>query len=129
MKILTTLLISLGLAGAALAASTKVPAISHDELKSAIANRSVTLLDVNGTDSFQEARIPGAIDFIAHEKKIASLLPEDKNALVVAYCGNEYCPAYLSAATTAMKLGYKNVKHYAPGIDGWRKSGAKVEKS
>jgi rhodanese-related sulfurtransferase len=29
----------------------------------------------------------------------------------------------------AVNLGYTNVKHYAPGIDGWKKSGAKVEKS
>lgn len=129
MKILTTLFLALGLAGAAFAGSNKVPAISHPELTAAIAAKSVTVLDVNGSDSFKEARIPGAIDFIAHEKAIASLLPKDKSALVVAYCGNEYCSAYLAAATMATKLGYTNVKHYAPGIDGWVKAGAKVEKS
>jgi rhodanese-related sulfurtransferase len=47
---------------------------------------------------------------------------------VVAYCGNEYCTAYLSAATAAQQLGYTNVKHYAPGIDGWKKSGAKLDR-
>jgi rhodanese-related sulfurtransferase len=129
MKIITTLLLVFGLAGLALAASSKFPAISHDELKAAIAAKNVTLLDVNGSESFQEARIPGAIDYIANEKKIAALLPKDKRALIVAYCGNEYCPAYLAAATAAKELGYTNVKHYAPGIDGWKKSGAKVEKS
>jgi rhodanese-related sulfurtransferase len=125
---LFTFLLALGLAGTALAASSKVPDISHDELKAAIAKKAVTLLDVNGTESFQEGRIPGAIDFIAQEKKIAAMLPKQKDALIVAYCGNEYCPAYQAAATMAVKLGYTNVKHYAPGIDGWKKSGAKVEK-
>ena len=129
MKTLTALFIALGLAGIVLAASSKFPSISHDELKAAIAAKSVTLLDVNGSESFQEGHIPGAIDYIAQEKKIASLLPKDKKALIVAYCGNEYCPAYLAAATTAKELGYTNVKHYAPGIDGWKKAGAKVEKS
>lgn len=129
MKTLTALFVVFGLAGLALAASSKVPSISHDELKAAIAAKSVTLLDVNGSESFQEGRIPGAIDYIANEKKIASVLPKDKRALIVAYCGNEYCPAYLAAATAARELGYTNVKHYAPGIDGWKKSGAKVEKS
>ena len=129
MKIITALLLVCGLAAAAFAASSKFASISHDELKAAVAKKSVTLLDVNGSESYAEGRIPGAIDYIGNKKKIAALLPKDKNALIVAYCGNEYCPAYLTAATTAKELGYTNVKHYAPGIDGWKKSGAKVEKS
>lgn len=127
MKLITVLL-TLGLATLANAATSQFPAISHAELQDAIAKKAVTLLDVNGTESFQEGRIPGAIDFIANEKAIAAKLPKNKDALIVAYCGNEYCPAYKAAATTATKLGYTNVKHYAPGIDGWVKSGAKVEK-
>ncbi len=127
MKTLSAFLAGLALAALAFAASAKVPDISQRELEAAIAARSVTLLDVNGTDSFKEGRIPGALDYLAHEKEIAQLLPKDKHALIVAYCGNEYCSAYLAAATTARELGYTNVKHYAPGIDGWKKSGAKVE--
>ena len=129
MKLFTALLLALGLTSVSFAASSKFPSISHDDLKAAIAAQKVTVLDVNGTESFNEGRIPGAIDYIAQKKKIASLLPKNKDALIVAYCGNEYCPAYLAAATTARELGYTNVKHYAPGIDGWKKSGAKVEKS
>lgn len=130
MKFLCSLILACGLmAASALAASSqKVPAISHADLQAAINSKAVTLLDVNGSDSFKEGRIPGAIDFIAQKAKLASLLPKDKRALVVAYCGNEYCTAYLAAATAAMELGYTNVKHYAPGIDGWKDSGAKVEK-
>ena len=129
MKLLTTLLVALGLAAAtATAASSKVAAISHADLQAAIAAKKVTLLDVNGSESFEEGRIPGAIDYVARKAQLAALLPKDKQALVVAYCGNEYCSAYLAAATAAMDLGYKNVKHYAPGIDGWKKSGAKIEK-
>lgn len=129
MKFLSVLLLAFGLTGLSLAASSKFAAISHQDLVAAIAAKQVTLLDVNGTDSFQEGRIPGAIDFTAREKQLASLLPKDKNALIVAYCGNEYCGAYMAAAAAAKELGYTNVKHYAPGIDGWKKSGAKMEKS
>lgn len=129
MKILTSLLLACGLlVSAATAASSKVPAIAHGELEAAIKAKAVTLLDVNGSDSFKEGRIPGAIDFTAQKAKLAAVLPKDKKALVVAYCGNEYCTAYLAAATAAMDLGYTNVKHYAPGIEGWTKSGAKTEK-
>ena len=129
MKLVTALFVCLGLVGPLLAASSKVPSISHDELAKAIAARTVTVIDVNGTDSFSEGRIPGAIDYFAHKDALAAVLPKKKDALVVAYCGNEFCTAYLAAATAAMELGYTNVKHYSPGIDGWKKSGAKVEKS
>ncbi len=129
MKKLTALLAALCLVASVFAASGKVADISHADLQKAIAAKAVTLLDVNGTDSFKEGRIPGAIDFIAQEEKLASLLPKDKNALIVAYCGNEHCTAYQSAASAALALGYKNVKHYSPGIDGWKRSGAKLEKS
>lgn len=129
MKFLTALLFTLGLTGIVLAASSKFASISHQELQAAIAAGKVTLLDVNGSESFKEGRIPGAIDYIAQKEKLAKLLPRNKDALIVAYCGNEYCPAYLAAATAAKELGYTNVKHYAPGIDGWKESGAKLEKS
>jgi rhodanese-related sulfurtransferase len=128
MKLLITLLTCLAISTAAWAKSSKVPDIAHKDLEKAIAAKAVTLLDVNGSDSFQEGRIPGAIDYLANKAKIAAMLPKDKNALVVAYCGNEYCSAYLAAATVAMDLGYTNVKHYSAGIDGWKKSGAKLEK-
>ena len=129
MKLLTALLLSLGLAGAVFAKSSKVPDISHADLEKAIASKAVTLIDANGTESFKEGRIPGAIDYATAKAKLAAMLPKDKGALIVAYCGNEYCSAYLSAAMAAVDLGYTNVKHYSRGIDGWRKSGAKVEKS
>ena len=129
MKLLTALLLSLGLAGAVFAKSSKVPDISHADLQKAIEAKAVTLLDANGTESFKEGRIPGAVDYASAKAKLAAVLPRDKGALIVAYCGNEYCSAYLSAAMAAVELGYTNVKHYSLGIDGWKKSGAKVEKS
>ncbi len=129
MKLLFSVLLACGLmvASALAASSQKVPAISHGDLLAAIQSKSVTLLDVNGSDSFKEGRIPGAIDFIANKARLAALLPSDKQALVVAYCSNEYCSAHLAAVTAAKELGYTNVKHYAPGIDGWKDSGAKLE--
>jgi rhodanese-related sulfurtransferase len=117
------------LAVVAQAAPGKIADISQADLQAAITAKSAVILDVNGSESFAEGRIPGAIDYIAIKAKLATVLPKDKSALVVAYCGNEYCSAYRAAAVAAVELGYTNVKHYAPGIDGWKKSGAKVEKS
>ena len=103
------------------------PSISTEDLKQAIAAKKVVLLDVNGTESWQEGHIPGALDFDKVEGKLAKVLPADKSALVVAYCGNERCSAYKAGANAAKKLGYTNVKHYSKGIAGWKKSGEKTD--
>jgi len=102
------------------------PDISITELKTVIANKKAVIVDVNGSDSYKEGHIPGAIDFTA-TKDFAAALPKDKNALIVAYCGGPKCSAYQAAATAAQKLGYKNVKHLSAGISGWKDAGEKME--
>ena len=129
MKKFATILASLLFATAVFAGSAKVTDITQPELQAAIASKSAVILDVNGSDSYKAGHIPGAIDYIAHKDQIASMLPANKNALVVAYCGSPACHAYAAAADEAVKLGYTNVKHFAPGISGWKQSGAPVEKA
>jgi rhodanese-related sulfurtransferase len=108
--------------------AAEFPDISIGDLKTAMTSQKVVLLDANGTDSWQSGHIPGAIDFSAKQDKLGSVLPQDKNVLVVAYCGNPQCPAYHAAAVAAKKLGYKNVKHLVAGIQGWKSAGEKTEK-
>jgi rhodanese-related sulfurtransferase len=114
--------------GSVAIAQEKFPDISHDELKAAVAAKKVTLLDVNGTSTYEKGHIPGAIDFTKAKDSIASKLPKDKGALIVAYCANENCTAYQQGAKAAKDLGYTNVKHYAKGIMGWKDAGEPVEK-
>lgn len=103
------------------------PDISVNDLKKAIADKSVTVIDVNGTKSYAEGHIPGAIDYTADKADIAAKLPADKGALVVAYCGSEKCGAYAKAAQAAKDLGYTNVKHFAPGLKGWKAAGEPLQ--
>jgi len=104
------------------------PDISVAELKSAIAEKKVTVIDVNGSDSYEKGHVPTAIDFSSSKDELASKLPSDKNALVVAYCGGPSCGAYVKAANAAKELGYTNVKHLSAGISGWMQAGEKTEK-
>jgi rhodanese-related sulfurtransferase len=113
--------------GFAWAADKTYPEITHNELVRAVAARTVTLLDANGTQSYKDGHIPGALDFDAVKTRLASVLPADRSALIVAYCANEDCPDFREAAEAAEALGYTNVKHYAPGILGWKESGARVD--
>src|SRR5215204_2321689 len=110
-------------------AKTEYPDVSIQDLKSAIDKKQVTVIDANGTDSYKGGHIPTAIDFEANDAQFASLLPKDKNALIVAYCGGPQCMAYKSAAKKAVALGYTNVKHLSAGISGWTSAGEKVEKA
>ena len=104
------------------------PDISTEDLKKAITEGKVAVIDVNGAKSFKKGRIPGAIDFSSQGKELQNLLPQDKNTLVVAYCGGPSCRAYMKGAKAASQLGYQNVRHLSAGISGWKKSGGKVEK-
>jgi rhodanese-related sulfurtransferase len=128
MKTITAFLCALALSPSR-CSPLNTPRSSHDELKSAIKEKKVTLLDVNGTDTYKEGHIPGAIDFTQAKAELKSKLPADKSALVVAYCGNENCPAYAAGAKAAQELGYTNVKHYKWGIAGWKAKARRLRRA
>jgi rhodanese-related sulfurtransferase len=85
------------------------------------------IIDVNGDESFKAGHVPGALNFVAIKDSFALNLPQKKDALIVAYCGNPKCGAYLKAAKAAEKLGYTNIKHMSAGISGWKAAGMKTE--
>jgi rhodanese-related sulfurtransferase len=123
----TAIIALLIIAPAVRATDKTYPEISHDQLVAAVKARTATLLDANGTSSYKAGHIPGALDFQAVKARLASVLPKDKAALIVAYCADEDCPDYREAAEAAEELGYTNIRHYAPGIAGWKDSGSPVE--
>ncbi len=125
MKKLLALALSL-VAASAMAA--EFPDISIADLKTAIAEKKVTVIDVNGSDSYVAGHVPTAIDFESKGAELEKLLPADKNALVVAYCGGPSCNAYKAAAKKAAALGYTNVKHLSAGKSGWAKAGEQLAK-
>ena len=123
MALLTTALFAtVGFAG-------EFPDVSITEVKAAIEAKKAVIIDVNGSQSYQRGHVPTAIDFALSKDKLASLLPSDKSALVIAYCGGPQCKAYQAAAKAAEKLGYTNVKHMSAGISGWLQAGEKTEKA
>jgi len=108
--------------------AAEFPDISIADLKQAIADKKVTVIDVNGAASYANGHIPGAVNFAAQKDSLASVLPSDKGALVVAYCGGPACSAYKAAAKAANELGYTNVKHLSAGISGWKAAKEALEK-
>lgn len=112
----------------AAAAAPRYADIDHKDLLKLIADKKVFLLDCNGSETFKTGHLPGAVDFESKSADLAKTLPADKDALIVAYCGSVYCPAYKNGADAAAKLGYTNIKHYPGGLAGWQESGEKLEK-
>jgi rhodanese-related sulfurtransferase len=107
---------------------SRFPDISQADLAGAMKEKTVTLVDANGSESWAEGHIPGAVDFEGSGEGLSGALPADKGALVVAYCGGPGCRAWNRAADKLEALGYTNVRHYKGGLQGWKKSGRKLER-
>ena len=115
-------------AGIVRAADKTYPDITHEELVKAVAARSVTLLDANGTETYKEGHIPTAIDFEQAKKSLGSLLPADKNALIVAYCANEQCSAYRQCRQGRVGAGLHQreaLRQGDHGLEGLRRQGGR----
>ena len=125
MKTLLALLVTAVVGASAYAG--EFPDISLNDVNKAVESKSAVIIDVNGSDSYKAAHVPGAINFAAVKDNLAGSLPKKKDALIIAYCGNPKCGAYMKAAKAAEKLGYTNIKHMSAGISGWKAAGMKTE--
>lgn len=101
------------------------PEISLQELQELIERKDkkpMAIIDANSAKSYKEGHIPGAIHYATVEANLASALPADKNALIVAYCGGPLCTAWEAPAEKIKALGYTNIRHLKAGIKGWKEA-------
>jgi rhodanese-related sulfurtransferase len=92
--------------------------VSPSELQQQVADRQVTVIDVNSRQSWIKAHVPGALSLDAATYTERDL-PSDKNANLVFYCSNPMCRKAPTAARRAKGMGYDNVKVLSAGITGW----------
>jgi rhodanese-related sulfurtransferase len=72
---------------------------------------------------YDKGHIPGALSMPTSQfDKMKGLLPADKGALIVFYCGGLKCALSHKNAFKAEKLGYTNVKVFAKGYPNWKKT-------
>src|SRR5207253_536579 len=64
----------------------KMPRVSAEEAKKLVAAHEAVLIDVRGTQAYQEAHIKGALDFQGQKIEAGDFkgLPRDKR--IIAYC-------------------------------------------
>lgn len=98
--------------------------ISRDELRTAIDNGEVTVVDALPASYYDQQHLPGAHNLVAEDvaDKAAALLP-DKDSAIVTYCSNAACGNSQQVANALTKLGYTNVRKYRDGIQDWVEAG------
>lgn len=102
--------------------------ITRDELRTALEDGSVTVVETLRAEHFEQGHIPGAIHI--HFDAVGELAPEllpDRDAAIVTYCSNTQCRNSEIAANQLAKMGYSNVRKYAEGKDDWAEAGLPLE--
>lgn len=92
--------------------------ISPVDLLPLIEAKAVWVFDVNSSQSWREAHVPGALrlDPGSYTEKD---LPDDRNSPIVFYCSNFICRKAPNAARRAKQMGYRDVRVMSAGISGW----------
>lgn len=86
--------------------------------------KDVAIIDARPPKKYDRGHIVPAINIPDRKfDKFINLLPQDKSALLIYYCGGLKCPLSHKSAFKAEKVGYTNVKVYAAGYPDWLKHG------
>ena len=102
--------------------------IDRDELRQAIAEGSVIVLEALPAAYFEQEHLPGARNLPLDElDELAPRLVPDKDQAVVTYCSNTACNNSTVAAERLRQLGYRNVRKYPGGKQDWIEAGLPVE--
>ena len=119
--------------------------VSADELKELIDSKASFLLvdAMPAASSYDQAHIAGAVNFEfpkdvmsawdetsmsgRTKEQYETLLGEDKQRLIIVYCGFVECARSHNAAVFAREMGYSNVKRYPGGLYAWRGAGNSVD--
>ena len=107
--------------------------ITTDEVKALVAKGpeagNYLMFDSRPASRFHAGTIPtslmlpsGEMEKLDKEGKSHPLLGQDKNKLLVFWCGGPTCPFSLKGGELAVKYGYTNVKVYSGGDPAWVKA-------
>jgi len=109
-------------------AEKECPVVTTEQLKALMdEKKEFVLVDTRTSEEFQEAHIRSAISI--PEKTFESqlsLLPADKNVLIVLYCNGVKCGKSRKAAKKADAAGYRNLIIYAEGFPVWEEKGYSI---
>ena len=112
--------------------------VNTEELKKWIdSGKDMVIVDTMPyKDSYKKQHVPGAVQFLfpipemnewdvketggKSREDFIKLLGNDKNKVIVIYCGFVKCTRSHNGAAWAVKLGYRNVYRHPGGIFAWK---------
>jgi rhodanese-related sulfurtransferase len=101
--------------------------ISGEELKQkSDRGDKFKLVNALGEWAFNAKHIPGSINISKIEDAKKILNPRDE---IIIYCSNTSCIASIIGYQLLTRMGYKNVRRYAGGIEDWEERGYPLEGS
>jgi len=102
--------------------------VTSGDMKRIVDAKDSIILDARTGVNDDGQRIPGAksLSPSASEEEVSKRVP-NKASSIVTYCANLKCPASAALANRLRSLGYRDVKEYPEGIQGWISTGNPVE--
>ena len=101
--------------------------IARDELRAAIDDGSVVVVDALPAAPYGQRHLPGAINLAEEDLEARADSLPDKAATVVTYSTDDDCTRGPELAERLEALGYADVRVYREGIEGWIAAGLPVE--
>jgi len=101
--------------------------INREQLKQKLDRRDkFKLVNALGEWAFNAKHIPGSINISKIEDAKKILNPSEE---IIIYCSNTSCIASIIEYQLLTRMGYKNVRRYAGGIEDWEEAGYPLEGS
>jgi rhodanese-related sulfurtransferase len=102
-----------------------VSEVTIEKVKKMIDHRDgFVLIDSRPKNEYIQSHLPASISIsVCRMKEHADLLPEDKDRLLVFYCGGPACGMSTMASAIAAQAGYTNIKVMLAGVAGWTNAG------
>ncbi len=89
--------------------------------------RVALVVDARPDIKYLEGTVPGAINIsFADWEKRKGLLPADKNAQLIFFCGGFKCDLSHKSAAKAREMGYTDVRIYAEGWPVWKEKSTRA---
>ncbi len=104
-----------------------LPPATLDELRQAIADPAVVVIDAQGEGGFARAHIDGALDFDLDDAAgQAARVTSSMDTPIVLYCTDVRCLGSEFVGTQLVEAGYTNVRRFPGGIAEWTDAGLPV---
>jgi len=103
-------------------AKGELGSVAAPYVKKVIASKKAMVFDARPMKrKYAKGHVPGALSMPTSQfGKMVGILPADKKAQLIFYCGGMKCPLSVKSALKAKALGYTDVKVFQGGYPEWK---------